>query len=143
MYIHCNPIQGNSWNDNRIPVMKTGFPLMKTGFSLWELTYREFSVSLTWFGFAVHLYDFKIQCKCIELLIKSLLATTVIVSFLCRTFYFHSTRGFARHRRLEKGSLFFDIKGPGSGEYQNWTQGYLGWLTSWAKKQPVWFLSLA
>ena len=27
---------------------------MKTGFSLWELTYREFPVSLTGFGFAVH-----------------------------------------------------------------------------------------
>ena len=26
---------------------------MKTGFSLWELTYREFSVSLKGFGFAV------------------------------------------------------------------------------------------
>ena len=26
---------------------------MKTGFSLWELTYREFPVSLTGFGFAV------------------------------------------------------------------------------------------
>ena len=27
---------------------------MKTGFSLWELTYREFPVSITGFGFAVY-----------------------------------------------------------------------------------------
>ena len=45
--------QGNPCNDNRIPAMRTGFPVMKTGFSLWELTYREFPISLTWFGFAV------------------------------------------------------------------------------------------
>ena len=31
-----------------------GFLVMKTGFSLWELTYGEFPVSLTGFGFAVH-----------------------------------------------------------------------------------------
>jgi hypothetical protein len=34
--------------------MRTGFPVMKTGFSLKELTYREFPVSLTGFGFAVY-----------------------------------------------------------------------------------------
>ena len=36
--------------------MRTGFPVMKTGFSLWELTYREFPVSLTGFGFAVSVH---------------------------------------------------------------------------------------
>jgi hypothetical protein len=43
------------------PVIKTGtlqweqgFPVMKTGFSLWDLTHREFPVSYTGFGFAVH-----------------------------------------------------------------------------------------
>ena len=48
-----------------ILVMKTGtlqweqgFPVMKTGFSLWELTYREFPVSLTGFGFAVYFDGF-------------------------------------------------------------------------------------
>ena len=46
-------LQGNPCNENRIPTMRTGFPVMKTGFSLWELTYREFPVSLTGFGFAV------------------------------------------------------------------------------------------
>ena len=44
--------------------MRTGFPVIKTGFSLWELTYREFPVRLTGFGFAVYLGiskdDFKI-----------------------------------------------------------------------------------
>ena len=44
----------------KIPLIKTGtlqweqgFPVLKTGFSPWELTYREFSVSLTGFGFTV------------------------------------------------------------------------------------------
>ena len=46
-------IQGNPCNENRDPAMRTGFPVSKTGFSLWELTYREFSVSITGFGFAV------------------------------------------------------------------------------------------
>ena len=38
-------LQGNPYNENRIPLMKRFF--------LWELTYREFPVSLTGFGFAV------------------------------------------------------------------------------------------
>ena len=46
-------LQGNPCNESRIPAMRTGFPVMKTDFSLWELTYREFPVSLTGFGFAV------------------------------------------------------------------------------------------
>ena len=33
-----------------------------------------------------------------------------IVTLLCRTFYFRSTRGFARHWRLVKGSPFFWYK---------------------------------
>ena len=40
--------------------MRTGLPVMKTGFSLRELTYREFPVSLTVFGFAVCLHI----CNC-------------------------------------------------------------------------------
>ena len=48
---------------------------MKTGFSLWELTYREFPVSLTGFGFTVRFfYSLKksvipVMCvaKCIKL----------------------------------------------------------------------------
>ena len=48
-------LQGNPCNENRIPAMRTGFPVMKIGFSLWELTYREFPVSLTGFGFAVYI----------------------------------------------------------------------------------------
>ena len=58
---HCNPLQGSTGVYREIPVMKTGtlhweqgFPVMKTGFSKWELTYREFHVSLTGFGFAVY-----------------------------------------------------------------------------------------
>ena len=62
---HCNPlqgstgkyreIQGNPCNENRDPAMRTGFPCnLKAGFSLWELTYREFPVSLTGFGFTVN-----------------------------------------------------------------------------------------
>ena len=39
------------------PVMKTGFPVMKTGFSLRELTYRDFHVSLTGFGFTVYVHQ--------------------------------------------------------------------------------------
>ena len=39
-------LQGNPYNENRIPLMKRFF--------LWELTYREFPVSLKGFGFAVH-----------------------------------------------------------------------------------------
>ena len=49
-------LQGNPYNENRDPAMRTGFPVMKKGFSLWELTYREFPVSLTGFGFAVYPY---------------------------------------------------------------------------------------
>ena len=45
--------QGNPCNDHRIPAMRTGFSVTKTRISLWELTYGEFPVSLTWFGFAV------------------------------------------------------------------------------------------
>jgi hypothetical protein len=44
-------LQGNPSNESRIPAMRTGFPVMKTGF---DLTYREFPVSLTGFGFAVY-----------------------------------------------------------------------------------------
>ena len=55
-------LQGNPCNENRIPAMRTGFPVMKTGFSLWELTYREFPVSLTGFGFAV-LWQMKVAGK--------------------------------------------------------------------------------
>ena len=50
----CKGLQVNPYNENRIPAMRTGFPVMKAGFSLWELTYREFSVSLTGFGFTVY-----------------------------------------------------------------------------------------
>ena len=49
-------LPGNPCNENRIPVMRTGFPVMKTGFSLWELTNSEFPVSLTGFGFAVYVF---------------------------------------------------------------------------------------
>ena len=41
-------LQGNPCNENMIPAMRT------TGFSLWELTYREFPVTLTGFGFAMY-----------------------------------------------------------------------------------------
>ena len=48
-------LQGNPCNENTGPLQwEQGFPVMKTGFSLWELTYREFSVSLTGFGFTVY-----------------------------------------------------------------------------------------
>ena len=58
-YYYCTAIpyreiQGNPCNQNSDPATRTGFPVMKAGFSLWELTYREFPVSLTGFGFAVH-----------------------------------------------------------------------------------------
>ena len=47
-------LQENCCNENRGSLQwKQGFPVMRTGFSLWELTYREFPVSLTGFGFAV------------------------------------------------------------------------------------------
>ena len=46
-------LQGNPCYENRILAMRTGSPVMKTYFSLQELTYREFPVSFTGFGFAV------------------------------------------------------------------------------------------
>jgi hypothetical protein len=54
LYREVQGLQRNPCNENRIPAMRTGFPVMKTGFSLGELTYREFPVSLTGFGFAVY-----------------------------------------------------------------------------------------
>ena len=59
--LHCNPLQGSTGKYREILEMKTGTlqwkqgsPVMKAGFSLLELTYREFPVSLTGFGFTVY-----------------------------------------------------------------------------------------
>ena len=49
-------LQGNPCNENRIPAMRTGLQVMKTVFFLQKLTYREFFVSSTKFGFAVRRY---------------------------------------------------------------------------------------
>ena len=46
-------IQGKPCNENRVLGMRTGFPCNESRFSLWVLTFREFPVSYTGFGFAV------------------------------------------------------------------------------------------
>ena len=46
-------LQGNPCNENRDPVMRTGVLCNENRFFPVKKTYREFPVSLTWFGFAV------------------------------------------------------------------------------------------
>ena len=84
--LHCNPIQGSTGFCREIPSMKTGFPVMKTGLSLWELTYREFPVSLTGFGFAVYQsYAFK-GCISLKTLKSWLLSTDKNTFFNSHTY---------------------------------------------------------
>ena len=70
--------KGNPGNENSIPAMRTVFPVMKTGFSLWELTYREFTVSLLGFGFAVCL-EFPINIKVFGFAVCFTMAKTEII----------------------------------------------------------------